>query len=87
MQRKSQSPLFIPEAERRFRREHLLVRLWQIAIGILAVAIVPLAVGLRSHTGKYILIAAGLLGISLVIMVVAIIIRGVEWIKKNVRVG
>lgn len=66
--------------------EQIIARLWQVAFGLLAFAIVPLGVGLRFRNGKHILIGVYTLGISFVIMLVATIIWGVGWIKKNVSI-
>ncbi|HEY0406127.1 MAG TPA: hypothetical protein VGC89_10390 [Pyrinomonadaceae bacterium] len=74
------------DTQRRISSERAVARLWQIAVGLVALAIFPLGVGLRLRNGTHILIGAYALGLALFIMLVATIIWAVAWLKKNVRI-
>ncbi|HEX8494031.1 MAG TPA: hypothetical protein VF658_14390 [Pyrinomonadaceae bacterium] len=65
---------------------HVSERLWQIAVGILALSIIPLGVGLRFRVASHIRIGAFFMGISLFLMLIATAIWAVRWIKENVRI-
>ncbi len=66
--------------------ERAIRRLWQVAVAVLSIAIIPFGVGLQFKTGQYIVIGLYLFGVSLFLILIATILWTIDWVRKNVRI-
>jgi len=60
--------------------------LWQVAVGLLAIAIIPFGYGAQFKTGLYVMIGLYLFGVSLLLMLIATLLWTIGWVRKNVRI-
>ena len=60
--------------------------LWQVALALLSIALIPFGVGLEFKTRPYILIGLYVFGVSLALMLMATLLWTIVWVRKNVRI-
>ena len=60
--------------------------LWQVAVALVAIALMPFGVGLEFKTRLYILIGLYIFGLSLALMLIATLLWTIVWVRKNVRI-
>jgi hypothetical protein len=60
--------------------------LWQVAVALLSIGLIPIGVGLQFKTRLYIVIGLYLFGGSLALILVATLLWAIVWVRKNVRI-
>jgi hypothetical protein len=66
--------------------ERLLRLLDQVAMALMALGLIPFGVGLGFKAGPYIVIGLYIFGLALALLLIALFLRAIVWIRKNVRI-
>jgi hypothetical protein len=60
--------------------------LCQVAMVVMAIALIPFGVGAQLKTRPYVVIGLYLLGVSLLLILIATLLWTIGWVRKNVRI-